>query len=531
MTKKIWSHFQKSFTWYILIGVIVSLCSALAIYFFQQLLDHYQKSFQLGLLVAYGTTIILIPLLSYCEQKPKAYLTNGIYFYLKKLSLIKMSKISYEEYLKLGAGALLQKVEVGAAAGRNIHLNFYGRLFRELIPETLFNLFFIALIDKKLLPAILIGYVIVFILTKILLKTLQKMKEKTLISEEAMNATLIRGMTELVTFRINRKYKKEIENYALMAEENSQNITKMTMIHEFFFGFFALLVALIKVSIVVLSFTNVVTLSLGGLVAIVMYIDRIYTPIAIFNVLFVQYNLDKVAYQRLEDFYKKEDDPDLAVSGKALPEIQTISLKDVCFSVDSQTIMSQQNRQFSMNKTYGLIGKSGTGKSTLIKLILGLLKPTEGKVYVNQFPLTQFNLEDYYEKVFYLSQDVPIFQGTLKENIVLNQEISDEQVIEAMYRFQLGELYERLPESLNTIVSEKGMNFSGGEKQRIAFTRLAFTQAEILILDEATSALDEKTEEKVLQEVQKFTHNKLTILVTHRPKTLRFVDEIIDLNE
>ena len=508
MTKKIWSHFQKSFTWYILIGVIVSLCSALAIYFFQQLLDHYQKSFQLGLLVAYGTTIILIPLLSYCEQKPKAYLTNGIYFYLKKLSLIKMSKISYEEYLKLGAGALLQKVEVGAAAGRNIHLNFYGRLFRELIPETLFNLFFIALIDKRLLPAILIGYVIVFILTKILLKTLQKMKEKTLISEEAMNATLIRGMTELVTFRINRKYKKEIENYALMAEENSQNITKMTMIHEFFFGFFALLVALIKVSIVVLSFTNVVTLSLGGLVAIVMYIDRIYTPIAIFNVLFVQYNLDKVAYQRLEDFYKKEDDPDLMVSGKALPEIQTISLKDVCFSVDSQTIMSQQNRQFSMNKTYGLIGKSGTGKSTLIKLILGLLKPTEGTVYVNQFPLTQFNLEDYYEKVFYLSQDVPIFQGTLKENIVLNQEISDEQVIEAMYRFQLGELYER-----------------------IAFTRLAFTQAEILILDEATSALDEKTEEKVLQEVQKFTHNKLTILVTHRPKTLRFVDEIIDLNE
>lgn len=100
-----------------------------------------------------------------------------------------------------------------------------------------------------------------------------------------------------------------------MAEENSQNITKMTMIHEFFFGFFALLVALIKVSIVVLSFTNVVTLSLGGLVAIVMYIDRIYTPIAIFNVLFVQYNLDKVAYQRLEDFYKKEDDPDLMVSG------------------------------------------------------------------------------------------------------------------------------------------------------------------------------------------------------------------------
>lgn len=502
MTKKIWFHFRKSFTWYILIGVIVSLCSALAIYFFQQLLDNYQKSIQLWLLVAYGTAIILIPLLSYFEQKPKAYLTNGIYFYLKKLSLIKMSKISYEEYLKLGAGALLQKVEVGAAAGRNIHLNFYGRLFRELIPETLFNLFFIALIDKKLLPAILIGYVIVFILTKILLKTLQKMKEKTLVSEEAMNATLIRGMTELVTFRINRKYKKEIENYELMAEENIHNITKMTMIHEFFFGFFALLVALIKLSIVVLSFTNVLTLSLGGLVAIVMYIDRIYTPIAIFNVLFVQYNLDKVAYQRLEDFYKKEDDPDLVAQGKALPEIQTISLKDVCFSVDSQTIMSQQNRQFSMNKIYGLIGKSGTGKSTMIKLILGLLKPTEGTVYVNQFPLSQFNLEDYYEKV-----------------------------IETLYRFQLRELYERLPEGLSTIVSEKGMNFSGGEKQRIAFTRLAFTQAEILILDEATSALDEKTEEKVLHEVQKFTHNKLTILVTHRPKTLRFVDEIIDLNE
>jgi ATP-binding cassette subfamily B protein len=291
MSVRIWERFKFSFSVYICVGIIVSFLNAINIFYFQKLLDGFGRRIAIVNLVIYGLTIIIVPIISYLEQSPKMKLQNGIFFYLKETALTKISKISYLEYLKLGSGSLLQKVEAGSSAGRNIHLNFYGRLFRELLPETFFNLFFIAIIDVKLIPAILIGYIFIFIITKYLLKILQAIKERSLISEEVMNNILIRGITEMVTFRINKRYKKEISNYHEMAASTTNTLTKMTMIHEFFFAFFAFLVAAIKLVIVILSFTNILTVSLGGLVALVTYIDRVYTPIAIFNVIYFQCDL------------------------------------------------------------------------------------------------------------------------------------------------------------------------------------------------------------------------------------------------
>ena len=106
-----------------------------------------------------------------------------------------------------------------------------------MLPETLFNLAFIAMIDKRLIPAILIGYLVVFIVTNLLLKVLRSLKERALVSEETMNSTFIRGLTEMVTFRINKRFEKEIAQYKNMSADTTERLTKMTMIHEFFFGF------------------------------------------------------------------------------------------------------------------------------------------------------------------------------------------------------------------------------------------------------------------------------------------------------
>ena len=141
MTTKIWKRFKREFSVYVGIGVAVSLVSAINVFYFQKLLDAIGQSMPILNLVIYGLTIIFVPIFSYLEQKPKMKLQSGIFFYLKEMALDKISRISYSEYLKIGSGSLLQKVEAGASAGRNIHLNFYGRLFRELIPETFFNLF------------------------------------------------------------------------------------------------------------------------------------------------------------------------------------------------------------------------------------------------------------------------------------------------------------------------------------------------------------------------------------------------------
>lgn len=529
MSKKILNNFSKEITLYTLLGIVVSLLGAINIFYFQKLLDSYINGFQISVIIVYSVTIILIPILSYLEQGPKNNLSNGIYYFLKKEALKKVSVISYAAYLKLGSGALLQKIETGSNAGRNIYLNFYCRVFRELLPEAVFNLFFIALIDRKLILPILAGYVIVFVITKYLLKVLQQMKSQTLISEEKLNGTLIRGITEMVTFRINKRYKKEVDEYHKMSANITSDLTKMTLIHEFFFASFAVLVAAIKVLIVVLFFQGHISITIGGLVALIAYVDKIYSPVAIFNVIFIQYHLDSVSYQRLNEFYNLPNDENLFISSEPLGKVDSINIKDVSMSFDHKQVLGNINFVFDKKK-YGLIGESGSGKSTLIKLILGLIKPTTGGVLIDDRNLMDTNLQDYYDHVFYLSQEVAIFQGSLRENIVFDKPITDQTIKEVLMKCQLSEFLSSLPNGLDTQIGEKGANISGGEKQRIAFARLFFSDAEIVIFDEATSALDEETEERILKEINPSLIDKIVIMITHRPKNLTFVDEIIDLN-
>lgn len=445
------------------------------------------------------------------------------------MALVKMSKISYPEYLEIGSGALLQRIEAGANAGRNIHLNFYSRLFRELLPETCFNLFFIGIIDMTLIPIIFIGYIIVFLVTTYLLKILQTIKERTLVSEEVMNNLFIRGITEMVTFRMNKRYQKEIKNYEKMATKMTTDVIKMTMIHEFFFGFFAVLVAIIKLVIVILVFTQMITISLGGLVALVTYIDRIYTPIAIFNVIFIQYHLDKVAYERLYEFYDTSNDEGFLTHGVSLSKIKNIHIKHLTITLKDKKLLKDIRLELVNDTIYGLVGESGIGKSTVIKTILGLFKPDEGEILINHKKLSAYYLNDYYDHIFYISQEVSIFQGTLKENIIFDQNVPNDKVLDVIRKCQLSTFYQSLENGLETQIGEKGSNISGGEKQRIAFARMFFSKAEVIVMDEATSALDERTEKNLLIEVKKLFKNKLVIMITHRPENLEFVDEIIEM--
>ena len=128
-------------------------------------------------------------------------------FYLKEMALDKISRISYSEYLKIGSGSLLQKLRLGQA-GRNIHLNFYGRLFRELIPET-FLICFYSDNRFKISSSHFNRLHFYLYCNQVFVENIKSYKENSLISEEIMNNTLIRGITEMVTFRINKRYKKK----------------------------------------------------------------------------------------------------------------------------------------------------------------------------------------------------------------------------------------------------------------------------------------------------------------------------------
>lgn len=177
------------------------------------------------------------------------------------------------------------------------------------------------------------------------------------------------------------------------------------------------------------------------------------------------------------------------------------------------------------------VGESGSGKSTLIKILLGLLKYNQGEVHLGDMELKEICLNNLYDRVSYLSQDAPVFDGTIKENLVFGKQVSEEQMLGALSEVQLSHLVENLAEGLNTEIGEKGTCLSGGEKQRLALARLWFEDSELVILDEATSAMDNLTEENVMKSVMQKMKDKTVIAIAHRLNSIAGFDRIILFKE
>ncbi len=474
----------------------------------------------------YGFLLVVNYCMNYLEQYPEKKLEHGIYLDFKLLALRKISVIDYAEYQKIGTGKLVQRIENGASAGRNVLFHFWLCLIRKLLPTIAFSIYFIWNIDQKITYVLLIGYVVIFIITNILLKFLYQIKEKILNSEELLNHYLVRGFMEMLVFRMNRQFPNEIRKTQNAKEDIVSAKVKMNMIHEAFFTIFALLVAMLDMGILFYAWNNQ-DLTVGSVVALITLVENAYTPIAVFNVLYVQYKLDKASYGRFEEFLSLKDDEQL-ISGKAIKEgIGEITIKNLSFWYDERKIIDELSLSIKKGEKVAFVGESGSGKSTLIKIMLGLLKYNEGQVYFGNTELKDICLDELYTKVSYLSQEVPVFDGTIRENLVFEQNVSKEQILKALSEVQLSHLVENVAEGLDTEIGEKGTCLSGGEKQRLALARLWFEEADLVILDEATSAMDNLTEENVMRAVIQRMGEKTVIAIAHRLSSIAGFDRII----
>ena len=351
-------------------------------------------------------------------------------------------------------------------------------------------------------------------------------------NQEYLNKHLVRGFMELVVFRTNKKYDTEIE----ISNEGIKNIvnskTKIKLVHEIFFTVFAFIVNILKV--VVLGYAVLKSdLSVGAVVTVLSLLGKAYEPIAIFNVEYVDYKLNKVTVKKYIDFLYTTDDKNL-ITGKKIKEIDgKIEFKNVTYSYSdsSKNIIEDLSFTISKNSSIALVGESGSGKSTIIKLIMGLIKYKDGSILIDKNELKEINLNSFYDSITYVSQDSPIFDGTLRENLILDKKINDEEIIKVLKLVNLDKFYERLEKGLSTELGEKGIRMSGGERQRVALARLFFDNSKIIILDEATSAMDNITEKEVMENVLTKLKDKTIIIIAHRLETIKDVDNIFVLND
>ena len=516
---------------YIGLGIFNAFIANYKADYFQKVIDGLaDRTLAFAGVATYGFILLVNYCMNYLDNYPEKKLEHGIYLDFKLLSLRKISTIDYTEYQKIGTGKLVQRIENGSTAGRNVLFNFWLCLIRDLLPTIVFSVYFIWKIDKKVTYVLFVGYMLIFIITNILLMFLYKIKEKILNSEELLNHYLVRGFMEMLIFRMSKQFPNEIKKTNNAKESIVSAKVKMNMIHEAFFTIFALLVAMLDIGILFYAWKTQ-NLTVGSVVALIALIENAYTPIAIFNVLYVQYKLDKASYKRFEEFLGLKDDDQLRNGNAINADVGEIAIKNLSFQYGERKIIDDLSLSIKKGEKIAFVGESGSGKSTLIKILLGLLKYNQGKVRLGDMELSGICLNNLYDRVSYLSQDAPVFDGTIKENLVFEKKVSEEQMLGALSEVQLSHLVENLAEGLNSEIGEKGTCLSGGEKQRLALARLWFEDSELVILDEATSAMDNLTEENVMKSVMQKMKDKTVIAIAHRLNSIAGFDRIILFRE
>ena len=219
-------------------------------------------------------------------------------------------------------------------------------------------------------------------------------------------------------------------------------------------------------------------------------------------------------------------------SDDTLPIRETIEFKQVCFCYPDRQhpTICELNLTIKACTTVGLVGMTGTGKTTLVNLMLGLLLPSTGQIMVDSTPLTTHNVQQWQGNIGYVSQDIALLDDTILNNIAFGlppEEIDQERVIETARIANIHHvIIDDLPHGYHTVIGHNGIKLSGGQRQRLSMARALYRQPSVLVLDEATSALDNVTEEIILETIRLLSHQKTIIIVAHRLTTLLACDII-----
>jgi ATP-binding cassette subfamily B protein len=214
---------------------------------------------------------------------------------------------------------------------------------------------------------------------------------------------------------------------------------------------------------------------------------------------------------------------------KRIKFIDEIQIKSMNLSYGQKEIFKDFNLSIKKGSKIGVMGASGSAKTSLVKVLLGIIKPNSGSILIDNHNIEK-RMSSWRNSIGYVPQDIFLIDDSIENNIALgvsNGEIDKHRVLECIKLAELETYIESIPQGIKTLIGERGVKMSGGQKQRIGIARALYNNPDILIFDEATSALDEKTEELVVNTIYNLDKNITSILISHRETTLNRCDKII----
>jgi ATP-binding cassette subfamily B protein len=279
------------------------------------------------------------------------------------------------------------------------------------------------------------------------------------------------------------------------------------------------------------------TLSPGELVAFTMLAPLALQPIMSLIGLWDELQEAKVSLERLSDVLDSDPEPQLAADKRVYPEriAGRINVDGVFFHYGAKHapyVLRNVSFEVKPGQCVAIVGRSGCGKTTLARLLLGLYQPTEGRIEIDRWNLSQLDLETYRKQVGVVLQENLLFSGTIGDNIALGDPAPDkERMREAATLAGADEFISRMPLKYETVVGELGLTLSGGQRQRVALARALYRNPRILLLDEATSALDSLSEREIQKNMDVILRDRTAIIIAHKIATVRHADQILVLHE
>lgn len=274
-------------------------------------------------------------------------------------------------------------------------------------------------------------------------------------------------------------------------------------------------------------------MSLGSLVAFMQYISRLKSPLSSLNDLYYEVIDTSVSMQRIKELSDMPQDDGISSGIKQkMHSIETIRFENVKFKYNKEPILNDITIELKKGRKYGIIGRSGSGKTTMINLLCRFYKPDEGSIIVNQNDLQSINIDTFRSKISIVTQENLLFDNNIYNNIKLGNLQSDEsEVTRLIDALDLGNLMDINQAKANGLIGDEGNKLSEGQKKRVSIARALLKKADVLILDESISALESTNGRAIMDLITERFASKIVIMISHRLSDLKMVDEILCLDQ
>jgi len=401
------------------------------------------------------------------------------------------------------------------------------------LPFSVIFIVAIGWISWVMLIPLVVGGAIMLLYALAVQGRMHELAETTYRAGAQRNAALIEGLVGFETVKalaaespIQRKWEKSAALLARVGAQLRLLSTTASNTSAFVQQFINLVIVVIGVYLIYDR-----QLTMGGLIACTMLAGRAMAPVSQVAGLLVQYHTASTALTSLNELMKREverpQDTNFISRGRFNG---AIDFREVSFSYPGQTAPSLRSISFSIKagEKVAILGRIGSGKTTLEKLILGLYRPSEGAVLVDGIDLRQLDPAELRHQIGYVQQDIMLFYGTLRENITMGAPLAvDADVVKAAETGGILSLVNQHPQGFDMLVGERGESLSGGQRQGVAIARAVISNPAILLLDEPTSSMDYSSEDDIKRRLIEFAKDKTVVLISHRTSLLDMVDRII----